>query len=130
MKKILIAITAITFILALFLAGCAGQKASNAPQIPSSDVSAEVISSQPAQESAEVEIKDFTFTPETVTIQKGGSVTWINLDSVQHTVSIDGMADSDKLGLNQEFTQVFDKAGEYPYICTIHASMTGKVIVK
>jgi plastocyanin len=88
-------------------------------------------------------IKNFAFTPQTITVKAGTTVTWTNQDSVQHTVT---SADSIKVGANvtsmfdsglfnqgQTFSFKFTKAGTYFYVCTIHAkqaSMHGEVIVQ
>jgi nitrite reductase (NO-forming) len=68
----------------------------------------------------------------------GSMVTWKNDDSAPHTVTSgtvesnrptpDGRFDSGIMNAGDSFPFVFDKAGDYPYYCTIHPWMTGKVI--
>jgi plastocyanin len=66
-----------------------------------------------------------------VTIKAGESVIWTNLDSMNHTVVADnGEFKSGNLGQNATFTFKFDKAGSYPFICGIHPSMKGTVVVQ
>jgi plastocyanin len=81
----------------------------------------------PASDS-QVTMKNFAFQPGTVTIAKGGTVTWTNQDSAPHTVSFAGQSSS-TIGAGQTYTKSFSDAGTYDYICNIHPSMKGQVIV-
>jgi plastocyanin len=76
-----------------------------------------------------VENIDFAFYPAEVVIARGGTVTWKQQDSIQHTVTGAGF-DSGKLTQGQTFSHTFNEVGTYEYVCTIHPSMKGKVIVK
>ena len=73
-------------------------------------------------------IENYKYAPAEMTIQVGESVTWINKDAVRHTATGDDF-DSGLLGKDESFTQVFEKAGTYAYICTPHPYMKGTVIV-
>lgn len=69
-----------------------------------------------------------------IEIKVGDTVTWINNDSSPHTVtssSNDGSItfDSDVLRRGETFSFTFDKEGQYPYLCTLHPSMVGTVVV-
>ena len=77
-----------------------------------------------------VEIKNFTFSPSIAAVTKGGTVTWTNNDSVTHNLTSPGNFDSGDLAPGQTFSHTFDEAGTFDYHCTIHPSMTGKVIVQ
>ena len=80
---------------------------------------------------AQVTIKDFAFDPASVTIKTGESVTWTNEDSTTHDVVADGGEfSSGNIDNGATFSFTFDKAGTYPYICGIHPSMTGTVVVE
>ena len=46
------------------------------------------------------------------------------------TVSTDGVFKSKVMDTDEKFSHTFDKAGTYPYYCTIHPKMTGKVVVQ
>ena len=86
---------------------------------------------QPSLANAEVKIDNFVFGPETITIPVGATVTWTNKDDIPHTsVSTDGVFKSKVLDTDEKFSHTFDKAGTYPYYCTIHPKMTGKVVVQ
>jgi plastocyanin len=79
----------------------------------------------------QVVMKNLAFDPATVTIRAGESVTWTNQDSMNHTVVADqGEFKSGELANGATFSFTFDKAGTYPYHCSIHPSMTGTVVVQ
>jgi len=89
-----------------------------------------------AQEKAstmEVKIDNFSFGPITLTVPVGATVTWTNRDDIPHTVvsADDPKAFKSKvLDTDEKFSFTFSKVGAYPYFCSIHPKMTGKVIVQ
>jgi plastocyanin len=86
---------------------------------------------QQKAETTEVKIDNFSFGPATLTAAVGTSVTWTNRDDIPHTVvSTDGAFKSKVLDTDEKFSYAFGKAGTYPYFCSIHPKMTGKVIVQ
>ena len=77
-----------------------------------------------------VHIKNFAFSPATVTVKAGSTVVWTNDDSIQHDVTFDGGGiASNTLNQNDTFSHTFPTAGTYHYICSIHPFMHGTVIV-
>ena len=86
---------------------------------------------QPTAASAVVNIDNFVFGPQTITVPVGTTVTWTNSDDIPHTsVSTEGVFKSKVLDTDEKFSYTFTKAGTYPYYCTIHPKMTGKVVVQ
>ena len=86
---------------------------------------------QPAAANAEVKIDNFSFGPQTVTVPVGATVIWINHDDIPHTVvSTDGLFKSMVRDTDETFSYTFTKAGTYPYFCSVHPKMTGKVVVQ
>jgi plastocyanin len=86
---------------------------------------------QSPAKTAEVKIDNFSFGPAAVTVAVGTTITWTNHDDIPHTVvSTDGVFKSKVLDTDEKFTFTFDKPGAYPYFCSIHPKMTGKVIVQ
>jgi plastocyanin len=78
-----------------------------------------------------VSVKNNAFSPTSVSIKKGGKVTWKwTQGGVPHNVTpasgAAGSATSSKKGFT--FTKTFSKAGTFKYVCTIHSSM--KMTVK
>lgn len=77
-----------------------------------------------------VEITNFSFQPDSITVSPGTAVTWVNNDPVEHTVtSSDGTFSSGNMAAGGRFNFVFTKPGRYQYQCLIHPSMMGYVIV-
>jgi plastocyanin len=78
-----------------------------------------------------VTIQAFLFSPASVEVPRGTTVTWTNQDSALHTVMSDMTQEfaSPTLGMGQSFSFTFTKAGSYPYHCSIHPTMHGNVIV-
>ena len=90
-------------------------------------------SAQEKTSTVEVKIDNFSFGPVTLTVPVGATVTWTNRDDIPHTVvSTDDpkMFKSKVLDTDEKFSFTFSKAGTYPYFCSIHPKMTGKVIVQ
>jgi len=87
----------------------------------------------PAADAAtiDVDIVNFAFNPDTVTISVGDTVRWTNNDgAISYTAtSTTGVFDSGTLGNGQQFSFTFTQAGIYPYHCSIHPSMTGTITV-
>lgn len=104
----------------LMLSGCAQQTAN---QPGKNDIK------KTSQEGVAVSIRNFAFNPAVVDISKGAKVTWTNEDSAPHTVTSEGSFDSGTLSKGQSFSYVFDKAGTFSYKCSVHPSMSGKVVV-
>jgi len=84
-----------------------------------------------AASSAAVRIDNFSFTPPTLVVAPGTTVTWTNADDSPHTVrEKDGKFKSAALDTDDTFTQTFTAPGEYQYFCSIHPYMTAKIVVK
>jgi plastocyanin len=79
---------------------------------------------------AEVKIDNFSFGPADITVPVGTTVTWTNRDDIPHTVvSTEKVFKSKVLDTDEKFSYTFTKPGEYPYFCSVHPKMTGKVVV-
>jgi len=78
-----------------------------------------------------IEIKDFAFSPQTITVKSGEKITWINRDEEPHTVvSVEKQfKKSSALDTDQEFTVTAGAPGTYTYFCSVHPKMTGTIVV-
>ena len=78
-----------------------------------------------------IEIKDFNFSPKTLTVKSGEKITWINRDEEPHTVvSVEKQfKKSSALDTDQEFTITAGAPGTYTYFCSVHPKMTGTIVV-
>jgi plastocyanin len=100
---------------------------------PTHETSADANTPKPAATTAtlEINIDNFTFSPQTLTVPVGATITWINRDDVPHTVADTGKRfKSAALDTDDKFSFTFTTPGEFPYFCGIHTHMTGKIIVK
>ena len=62
------------------------------------------------------------FDPARSTVVAGDVVTWKNADFATHDVRVAaGLYDSGPILRSGSWTQAFDRAGEYPFVCTLHA---------
>lgn len=78
----------------------------------------------------QVSISDFAFHESEVFVTAGSEVTWTNEDGFAHSVvATDGSFFSESLDEGESFKTTFDTAGTFAYVCGIHASMTGTVVV-
>lgn len=87
---------------------------------------------RPQQETGpRVEIKAHGFGSAELTVRPGTTVTWINHDDDPHTVtSTENVFRSPGLDTDETYSYTFTKPGTYPYFCTLHPMMTGKVVVR
>jgi plastocyanin len=75
-----------------------------------------------------VAIQDMAYTPETLTVQAGATVTWVWRDgAVAHDVKGDDFRS--KVISAGTFSHRFDQPGTHDYICTLHPNMTGTIEV-
>ena len=77
---------------------------------------------------ARVSILSAGFVPGTVNIKVGESVTWMNEDHTAHNVAGAGLV-SGEIAPGKSYSHTFDTPGTYNYICTLHPSTAGLVIV-
>ena len=81
-----------------------------------------------------VAIRDFGFHPDSLSVPPGATVTWINCDdagSEPHTTTSDGgVWNSPDLSPGNRFSHTFPAQGAFPYHCTPHPFMLGKVVVQ
>jgi plastocyanin len=77
-----------------------------------------------------IDISDFTYRPETVTVRAGSRVRWVNDDTAPHTATAAGAFDTGALRKGDSKVLTLDKAGSYSYVCEFHPFMKGTVVVK
>lgn len=85
----------------------------------------------PSSAGATVTVRNMEFTPKTVTIKAGQSVTWKFDDGdIRHDVTADDDSFASKAAVGGHYTHKFTKPGKFGYDCSIHPSMRGTVVVK
>ncbi|HUV82924.1 MAG TPA: plastocyanin/azurin family copper-binding protein [archaeon] len=130
-KELIISIVLIMIGVSLTF-GCTGNKTTTPTDIPTATLTATpAATATPATTpmNVEVTIKDLAFDPANVSISVGDTVIWKNEDNVDHQIKI-GDVESTLFSEGETFNHTFNTTGTFSYICTIHPSMKGTVIVK
>jgi plastocyanin len=77
-----------------------------------------------------VSVEGMRFVPETLEVQRGDTVEWVNNDLVPHTVTASGAFDSGSIAPKARWKRVIGKAGMIPYVCSFHPTMKGTLQVR
>ena len=105
---------------------------SGAP-VPSGFTCGASAGAQPSQssETSTVSMANLSFNPATITVMAGTTVTWMNADSVPHTVTADnGSFDKGTVAPGMSVSMTFSTPGTFAYHCNIHPFMHGTVTVQ
>ena len=79
--------------------------------------------------SGSVSIGSSSFSPSTITVKSGATVTWTNNANDVHTVTANnGSFNSGDLDYYKTYSRTFTQAGTYQYHCAHHANMKGSVV--
>jgi plastocyanin len=107
----------LTGLLALALGACGSDTPSNAAPAAADNAGGPTVT-----------IKDLAYTPETLTVKAGATVTWVWQDgAIAHDVKGDGF--QSKVQSEGTFGHRFTQPGTYKYLCTLHPNMTGVIEV-
>ncbi len=112
------------------LVGCGGPATADAPEAAAPAPAAAPSQDAPVDTNA-VSIENFVFSPATVTVKAGTTITWTNRDQDAHTVTAmpGGPFHSPTLNTGQSYQYTFTTPGRVDYLCTIHPFMTATVVV-
>jgi plastocyanin len=79
-----------------------------------------------------VSIDNFTFTPQTMTVKAGTTVTWTNKDDIPHGIAATNntFTRSKALDTDDSYSFTFTTPGTYQYFCYVHPHMTGTIVVE
>ena len=78
-----------------------------------------------------IDIKHHKYSPATLTVAVGATVTWTNHDDDVHTVTSSAQLFTSRgIDTDEAFSYTFTKPGTYVYFCTLHPLMTAKILVK
>lgn len=84
-----------------------------------------------AVDTVTIEISSYSFMPSDVTIAPGTMVVWVNHDESPHTIiSTDHLFGSKAMDTDDQYSFIFDKEGDYGYVCSLHPYMAGMVKVR
>ena len=73
-----------------------------------------------------------SYSPSPLTMRVGQVVNWHNLDSIEHTATLEGTFDSGKIPAfsAHDNAVTMSRAGTFTYHCTIHSGMVGTIVVQ
>jgi plastocyanin len=116
---------AIPVVLCLALIGSAcGDDNPSTPTSPSSPAT-------PSGGLVTVDIRNFLYQPNPVTVKVGTQINWHNLDNVDHTATRDGVFDNFVNAMSAHGAPVtMSTAGTFEYHCRLHANMKGTIVVQ
>jgi amicyanin len=86
-----------------------------------------------AASATNVRMANYAFSPASLTVTAGDTVTWTNTDQAPHdvtTTSAPVSIHSPMLSKGQSWSYTFSTPGTYAYICSIHPDMKATVIVR
>jgi plastocyanin len=117
---------------ALVAAGCGSNNSSSTSTGSSAPASTGGSESGGARGGVTVDMKNIQFDPKSITVKKGQTIKWVNLDTVDHDVVANSGASfkSDQFGKGGTFEFTPKKAGKIDYVCTLHPGMTGTITVQ
>lgn len=81
-----------------------------------------------AKGSASVQMQDFAFSPASVTINVGDSVTWSNVGATDHDAASSAFS-TGTVSPGSSASSTFSTAGTFSYVCSFHPQMKGTVQV-
>ena len=81
-----------------------------------------------AKGAGSVSMIEYAFSPATVTISVGDTITWTNTGQEDHTATGSGFA-TGTVGPGGSASHTFTSAGTFPYVCDFHPNMKGTVVV-
>jgi plastocyanin len=78
-----------------------------------------------------VDIAGFAFSPQSITVNVGDTVTWTNADAQRHSATADDASfDTGTIARGASASETFATAGTFGYHCKVHPTMTGTVVVR
>ncbi|MGW2254246.1 plastocyanin/azurin family copper-binding protein [Kitasatospora sp. NPDC001660] len=95
-------------------------------------VSTNSVNTVQTSSAVKVNIAGFAFSPSSLTVSRGTTVTWTNGDPVMHSVKSDGRGPlhSGPMNPGDSYSFRFDSPGTYSYHCCFHTYMVATVTVK
>ncbi|MHB1484984.1 MAG: plastocyanin/azurin family copper-binding protein [Saccharofermentanales bacterium] len=112
------------FLILAFSLGMTSCSATNTPTTGSQNTS----SSAASTGGSSVSIENFEFVPAELTVKAGTTVVWTNNDSAGHDIKADEFI-SPLMAKGETYSFTFTVKVTYNYICGVHPTMTGKIIV-
>jgi plastocyanin len=133
-RSLALALPLLTLVALVVFAGCGSSSTAgdtNTPTLAPTSAPTVAATNTTGATGNQVNVSNFQFSPATLTVKAGTTVTWKGV-SGSHTVTSDAdspMAFDHPISQGDMVTVTFAQAGTYKYHCSIHASMHGTIIV-
>jgi len=100
--------------------------------IVGSSLAGGVLEARAQTSSSALAIHNFTFTPQTLTVKAGTTVTWTNKDDTPHGIASadNAFKKSQALDTDDSYSFTFATPGTYQYFCYVHPFMKGTIVVQ
>lgn len=123
---------AIALIFAVAAASCGSSSSPSSPSSPApTPTPAPATPGAVSIVSGATSLTTTAYNPNPITVSVGGTVTWVNHDSITHTSTAnDGSWNSGSMAPGASFSKTFQSAGTFQYHCAIHPNMIGTVTVQ
>lgn len=128
MRRFLLLLLAAT---ALIAAGC-GSDDNGSTATTSAPASTSASGGGGGSGTVTVDMKNIQFAPKDITVDKGQTIKWENLDTVDHDAVATSGADfkSDQFGKGGTYEFTPEQSGKIEYECTLHPGMVGTITVR
>ena len=84
-----------------------------------------------AAQTISISAQNFMFSPATITVKAGATVTWVNRDDIPHSIVCQALnVHSHPMDTDGTFSLTFNQPGKYDYLCGLHPFMHGQIIVQ
>ena len=111
--------------MAIVFAGCGGDDSDSTTSAESASTAS------PAVSTAKIDVADFKYMPDAVTVEAGAEITWTNSDDAPHTATADDSSfDTGDLDRGDSASVTFEEPGTFSYYCRFHPFMKATVEVQ
>jgi plastocyanin len=128
-KKLWILVVSLSLVAACGGDGSDTAEDDSAPPADTTEAAPATTAADEAAENPRIVISGMAFSGAT-TVSVGDTIEIVNNDEVPHTWTAEDGTFDVSVGPGETATYTFEEAGEFPYFCEIHPSMTGTIIVE
>jgi plastocyanin len=91
----------------------------------------DAVPADPQTKTHTVTIEALKYSPPTLEVKSGDTIVWRNKDPFPHTVTAENRSfDSGEIAADHSWKFTARQPGTYPYVCTLHPTMKGSLVVK
>src|ERR671910_533346 len=131
MHRCWIRVVVTVFALSLLAAACGGEEDDELQDGGATETPTETETESPAEGDggADLTIVDFSFSPSTLRVSDGDTITVANIGEASHTFTTDDGAIDETVGPGEEIEVPIEGVSTQGFHCEFHSQMTGKLAV-